>query len=87
MAANLTKSFPGGNEAFTLTTPTIMSSPVTIISTLPIRSGVTIEDESFHPGKLWRDYICTIGVQSGFQRVYWGRQVENENLVDLFVGE
>lgn len=64
-----------------------MSSSVTVITTLPIRAGATIEDESSHPGKLWRDYICTIGVQSGFQRVYWGHQVENENVVDLFVGE
>lgn len=64
-----------------------MSSPMTVILNLHLRSGVNIEDQSSPPGKTWQNYLITLAAQKGFRRVYWGRQLESANLVDLFVGE
>lgn len=63
-----------------------MSSTVTEIAIIPLSSGANIEDPSSPLGKIWQSSLNTIAGQKGFQRLYWGRQVESSNVIDFFVG-
>lgn len=63
-----------------------MSSSVTEVAIFPLSSGANIEDPSSPFGAIWQASLNTIAGQKGFQRFYWGRQVENPNIIDFFVG-
>lgn len=63
-----------------------MSSPATEIALLPFSPGANVEDPCSQAAKSWRSIIGTVAAQEGFQRLYWGRQIESPNLVDFFVG-
>lgn len=62
-----------------------MASPATEVAILPLSPGATIEDASSSAGKTWKSIVDTLLAQEGCQHVYWGRQVEARNTVDLFI--
>ncbi len=62
-------------------------TPATELATLPLASGATIEDADSSAGKVWQSTLDTVSQQDGFQRCYWGREVENQSVVQLFVGK
>lgn len=62
-----------------------MAPPATEIAILSISANTTIEDSTSPAGKAWKSVTETVIAQEGCQRVYWGRQVENPNIVDFFV--
>lgn len=62
-----------------------MASLATEVATLPLSPRATIEDASSSAGKTWKSIVDTILAQEGCQHVYWGRQVETPNTLDLFI--
>ena len=61
-------------------------APATELATIPLTSGAEIEDPASPAGKVWQSALDTIAQQDGFQRAYWGREVENPSVLQLFVG-
>ena len=61
--------------------------PATEIATLPLIAGATIEDPDSSAGKVWQSTLDTVSAQDGFQRAYYGREVENQSVVQLLIGE
>lgn len=62
-------------------------APATEIATLPLFAGATIEDPDSPAGKVWQSTLDTVSAQDGFQRAYYGREVENQSVVQLLIGE
>ena len=62
-------------------------APATEIATLPLIAGATIEDSDSSAGKVWQSTLDTVSAQDGFQRAYYGREVENQSVVQLLIGE
>ena len=62
-------------------------APATEIATLPLIAGATIEDPDSSAGKVWQSTLDTVSAQDGFQRAYYGREVENQSVVQLLIGE
>ena len=62
-------------------------APATEIATLPLITGATIEDPDSSAGKVWQSTLDTVSAQDGFQRAYYGREVENQSVVQLLIGE
>ena len=62
-------------------------APATEIATLPLAAGATIEDPSSPAGKVWQSTLDTVSAQEGFQKAYYGREVENQSVVQLLIGE
>ena len=62
-------------------------APATEIATLPLASGATIEDPDSPAGKVWQSTLETVSAQDGFQRAYYGREVENNSILQLFIGK
>lgn len=60
-------------------------TPATELATIPLVSGATIEDADSPAGKIWHTTLDTVSQQEGFQRCYWGREVENPSVLQLFV--
>lgn len=60
-------------------------APATELATLPLASGAAIEDPDSPAGKVWQSTLDTVSQQDGFQRAYWGREVENQSVLQLFV--
>jgi hypothetical protein len=58
-------------------------SPVTEIATLFLKPGTDIEDPA---NTIAHETFSTISSQPGYQRAYWGRELEDESIVQLFVG-
>lgn len=63
-----------------------MAPPITSVTIYPIKADVTIESPDSQEGKSWKSIVKTILAQQGAQRLHWGRQVENPNLVEVLVG-
>ena len=59
----------------------------TEIAVLPLVSGAQIEDPSTPAGAVWKSTLDTIHAQTGVQRIYWGRQIENPSNLDLLIGK
>ncbi|KAL6242877.1 hypothetical protein RBB50_009977 [Rhinocladiella similis] len=57
----------------------------TEIAILPIQEGKTFDDITTADGQLHADLIKTLVSQPGCQRCYWGRQVEDKNILRWFV--
>ena len=62
-------------------------APATEIAILPLFAGATIEEPDSPPGKVWQSTLDTVSAQDGFQRAYYGREVENQSVVQLLIGE
>ncbi|ERF75337.1 hypothetical protein EPUS_00130 [Endocarpon pusillum Z07020] len=55
------------------------SAPTTEIAVLTLKPDTPIEDISTPAGQIFNQMLNSIKSQSGFQRQYWGRQLENPN--------
>lgn len=64
-----------------------MAIPATEIATLPLSAGANIEDHSSAAGKVWQATLDTVSQQEGFQRAYYGREVENQSVLQFLVGK
>ena len=60
-------------------------APVTEIATLPLATGIKIEDPTSPAGQSWATVLDTLQKQEGYQRSYYGRQLEDPQLVQLFI--
>ena len=63
----------------------MMSAPVTELATIPLKTGATIEDPDSSAGTIWSASLHTISQQQGYQRAFYGRELENLSLVQLFI--
>lgn len=64
-----------------------MSTPATEITVLTLKPDALVEDVSTQHGQIFSQLLKTVSSQAGFQRQYWGRQLENPNHLVLSVGE
>lgn len=62
-------------------------APATELATIPLASGAAIEDSNSPAGKVWQSTLDTVSQQDGYQRIYYGREVENPSVLQLFIGE
>jgi hypothetical protein len=60
-------------------------SPVTEIATLFLKPGIDVEDPSSPAYTIAQETFSTISSQPGYQRAYWGRQLEDESILQLFI--
>jgi hypothetical protein len=61
-------------------------SPVTEIATLFLKAGVNLEDQSSPASQVAQEAFSTISSQPGFQRIYYGPELEDASLLQLFIG-
>ena len=61
--------------------------PVTQMIILPIPLSIDIHESSTKYGETWMKMLRLLEHYSGFKRLYWGRQVEKEDNVQLHVGK
>ncbi|KAK5094249.1 hypothetical protein LTS08_008668 [Lithohypha guttulata] len=57
----------------------------TEIAIFPLQEGKYPDDANSTAGQVLRDTLNTLTEQPGFQRAYWGREVENPTTLRLFV--
>jgi len=57
----------------------------TEIAHIPLKEGKYPDDPDSGPGRTHRDLLDTLLQQPGVQRCYWGRQVENKDMLMWFV--
>lgn len=62
------------------------SDPVTEIDILPISVDFNLDDATSTEGKTWNEILNIIKNARGYQRLYWGRQVETPGNVQLHIG-
>jgi len=62
-----------------------MASSTVEVAFLPFSPGTRLEDSTTIAGAIWRDTLAGISQASGFQGVYWGRQTENPDTIQLLV--
>ena len=60
-------------------------APVTEMVTMTLQTGAAIEDPNSPSGRVWAECHDTISQQPGYQRAYYGRQLENPSLLQLLV--
>ncbi|KAL9104238.1 MAG: hypothetical protein Q9163_000786 [Psora crenata] len=60
-------------------------APVTELATIPLQSGATIEDAASPAGRVWTATLDTVSQQPGYQRACYGRELENQSLLQFFV--
>jgi len=61
-------------------------APATEIAILPLAVGAKVEDTDSPSHAIWQSCLDTIAGQEGYQRLYWGRQVEAQNVLYLLIG-
>ena len=71
-------------KAFRYNRP-IRISMATEIAILPLKDGKRPDDANSEPGQVLKDTLNTLTEQKGFQRAFWGREVENPDVLRLFV--
>lgn len=74
-------------DTFFLDDRHIMAHPVTEIVTIPLPAGAEIEDPNSATGKVISDTLSTLTQQQGYQRAYYGRQIENPSILQIYVGK
>jgi len=65
----------------------MMPSPATEIAIFPVLVGANLEDPNSPTGKVWHSVLDTVSSQEGFQRAYFGREVEDQSMVQLLIGK
>ncbi|TVY43477.1 hypothetical protein LOCC1_G003783 [Lachnellula occidentalis] len=63
-----------------------MHSPVTECAIITLKPGVDLETSGTDSAQAWSETLSTVSKQTGYQRSYWGRQLENPNIVLLLIG-
>ena len=64
-----------------------MPTPVTEAAYISLKAGVNLEDLNTAESKVWTESLDTIGSQDGYQRAYYGRQLESPNVLILLIGK
>jgi hypothetical protein len=59
---------------------------VTEIDILPISVNLKLGDAGSAEGKAWNEILSIIRSSRGYQRLYWGRQVETPGNIQLHIG-
>ena len=62
-----------------------MPPPATEVATIPLKAGAFIEDLDSPAGKIWSEMLETASQQEGYQRAYYGRELEDPRVVQLLV--
>ncbi|KAI9760799.1 MAG: hypothetical protein M4579_001429 [Chaenotheca gracillima] len=63
-----------------------MPTPITEVARLPFAPGSTFEDPSTPTGQIWHEeFLAVLQRQPGYQRLYYGRQIESPNEVLLMI--
>jgi len=57
----------------------------TEIASFKLKDGKRPDDANSAAGQTLRDTLDTLTQQKGFQRAYWGRELENPDTFRLFV--
>lgn len=57
----------------------------TEVAIIPLRDGRRPDDPDSEGGQAWKDTLGTLAEQKGMQRNYWGREVENPDVLRLLV--
>lgn len=65
---------------------TSLPSSVTQIVYLVISADKDLKDKATETGTIWLQALDTIEGSAGYQRLYWGRSVEQPEKVQLHVG-
>jgi uncharacterized alpha-E superfamily protein len=63
-----------------------MPSPVTEVATITFKPGADLSSPSTPAAKAWSETLSTVSQQDGYQRAYWGHQLENPNIILLLIG-
>jgi len=58
-----------------------MPSPVTECATITLKPGIDLGTSGTDSAQAWNETLATVAKQAGYQRSYWGRQLENPNIV------
>jgi hypothetical protein len=61
-------------------------SPVTEVATLSLKAGTDVENPSSPAYAVAQEAFSMISSQPGFQRAFWGRELEDESILQLFIG-
>lgn len=56
------------------------------VALLPLLPGADIEDPNSSAGQIWQASLDTIAAQPGYKGAFWGRQIENNSMLELLVG-
>ncbi|MCJ1474078.1 hypothetical protein MMC13_002736 [Lambiella insularis] len=62
-----------------------MPHPASEIAICPILSSTPIHDSHTPPGSTWASILSEIRQQPGAQQIFWGRWVENQDVVQLII--
>ncbi len=62
------------------------NNPVTEIALLNLKAGIDVTDESNSAHQVWQDTLFKIAAQFGFQRAYYGTQLEDPSILQLVIG-
>jgi hypothetical protein len=62
-----------------------MAEPTQIL-TISLPPSTPIEDRTTSPGKTWQQILELIRLSPGYQRLYWGRHIEDPDKVQLHIG-
>jgi hypothetical protein len=58
----------------------------TELAAIYLKPNVTIEDESSPDGQHFKKSLAIVAAQKGFQRQYWGRKMEEPNVLVWSIG-
>ncbi|PMD41639.1 hypothetical protein L207DRAFT_458175 [Hyaloscypha variabilis F] len=61
-----------------------MAEPTQIL-TISLPPSTPIEDRTTSPGKTWQQILELIRLSPGYQRLYWGRHIEDPDKVQLHI--
>lgn len=61
-------------------------STVTEIAYIPLQEALDIESPTSDAGKAYARMLALLREAKGSQRVFWSRQVEHENVLEILIG-
>jgi len=61
-----------------------MASPATEVAYISLKPGLDLEGATSQ-AETWQEALSTIGAQKGYQRLYWGRQIEDPDVLLLVI--
>lgn len=63
-----------------------MTQPVTEIAYITLKPGLTVEGDT-PAAQVWKDTLETVSAQEGFQKYYYGTQLEREDVLMFLIGK
>lgn len=64
-----------------------LPSAITQIVYLTVPADTTLEDDASEAGKSWSQALDVVEESIGYQKLYWGRSVEQPQKVQLHIGK